>query len=266
MNVQVMDVVRELFRWLHVVTGVLWIGHLYFFNFVNAHFAATLDAETKKKVVPELMPRALFWFRWGALWTWISGVLLLALVFYHGKEAFLGQESRWTGPVIGLVLLTFFSVHIYDILAKTVLKDPKRMFVVGWFLASAFTVVLGIDSITHFSFRGAAIHVGVMFGTIMAFNVWFRIWPAQKKIITAIRNGEKPDADLVALAGLRSKHNTYLSVPLIFLMLNQHMTWASIGCPCLKDSVSSALPLVILAGWLVTYWLYGKSKKVTTGF
>src|SRR5690349_24933622 len=75
---------EPIFRWMHILAGIVWIGHLYFFNFVNAPFAATMNADTKKLVVPELMPRALWWFRWGAIWTWGTGVLLLLLVFYHG--------------------------------------------------------------------------------------------------------------------------------------------------------------------------------------
>ena len=79
---------ESLFRWIHIVAGIIWIGLLYFFNFVNGPFAATMDGPTKQKVVPELMPRALFWFRWGAAWTWVTGVLLLLLVFYHGGVTF----------------------------------------------------------------------------------------------------------------------------------------------------------------------------------
>jgi uncharacterized membrane protein len=82
-----------IFRWIHVVAGIAWIGHLYFFNWVNAHFAKTLTAENKKAVVPELMPRALYWFRWGAAWTWITGLLLLALVYY-GQGALFQDPSR----------------------------------------------------------------------------------------------------------------------------------------------------------------------------
>ena len=78
---EVMDILSIVFRWLHIAAGILWIGLLYFYNFVNATFAPTMDGETKKKVVPELMPRALYFFRWGALYTWITGVLLLLLVF-----------------------------------------------------------------------------------------------------------------------------------------------------------------------------------------
>src|SRR5438477_1960880 len=70
------------FRWLHVLAGIVWIGHLYFFNWVNGPFQAKIDGPTKKIVNPELMPRALYWFRWGAAYTWITGVLLLGLVYY----------------------------------------------------------------------------------------------------------------------------------------------------------------------------------------
>src|SRR6266478_7806619 len=72
----VMNLLESLFRWIHVVAGIAWIGHLYFFNWVNSQFEPTLDAEMKKNVIPELRPRALYWFRWGAAFTWVTGVLL----------------------------------------------------------------------------------------------------------------------------------------------------------------------------------------------
>ena len=97
-----MDVLTALFRWIHVGAGIVWIGMLYFFNWVNGPFAATMDGETKKKVVPELMPRALYWFRWGAAWTWMTGVLLLLLVFYHGGIMF-DDAAAWTPGAIVMV-------------------------------------------------------------------------------------------------------------------------------------------------------------------
>ncbi|MBI3540734.1 MAG: urate hydroxylase PuuD [Deltaproteobacteria bacterium] len=197
---QATDILQSLFRWFHVVAGILWIGLLYFFNWVNGPFAATLDAETKKKVVPELMPRALFWFRWGALWTWLTGILLLSLVFYHGGLVFENSTQGMTLGAIVMLAVTFLAPFGYELLLKSpVGKNLQSLAIVGILLVAA--IVFLMIHWAGYGYRGYVIHIGAMFGTIMAFNVWFRIWPAQQKIITAIKNGEKPDADVVALAG-----------------------------------------------------------------
>jgi uncharacterized membrane protein len=251
----VTDILQSLFRWIHVVAGITWIGLLYFFNWINGAFAKTMDAETKKKVVPELLPRTLFWFRWGAAYTWITGVLLLSLVYYHSK-LFLADpvSGSWSLPVIVMVLFSFLGVFVYDALYKSALAKNQYKLSVG----VGFAIIVGtVWLMAHwagFGYRGYVIHTGVLFGTIMAYNVWFRIWPAQQKIIMAIKNGEAPDAGLVALAGLRSRHNTYLSVPLVWAMLNVHTTYFS----------SCALYFLgaILIGWHIVYQLYKKSAKV----
>src|SRR5262245_20597337 len=124
---EAMSIIESLFRWIHVFTGILWIGLLYFFNWVNAFFAATMDAETKKKVVPELMPRALFWFRWGAAFTWVTGILLLLLVFYHGRVA-LEPDANWSPLALLMVLLVFIAPFIYDVLYKGPLNAPEAGF------------------------------------------------------------------------------------------------------------------------------------------
>lgn len=251
---EAMSVIEGLFRWIHVVAGILWIGLLYFFNWVNSAFAPTMDAETKKKVVPELMPRTLYWFRWGAAFTWVTGVFLLLLVFYHGRVA-LDVDRSWSIASIAMVLLVFASPFVYDFLYKGPLKAPTVGFAAGVALSLILAVLFRAAG---FGFRGYAIHLGATFGTIMAFNVWFRIWPAQQKIITAIKNGQAPDPDLVALAGTRSKHNTYMSVPLVFLMLNQHMTW--VATPAGMGPVW--LGVIVLIGWGLTYHIYDRAKKV----
>jgi uncharacterized membrane protein len=245
-----MDLLQSLFRWIHVVAGITWIGHLYFFNWVNSQFAPTMDAETKKKVVPELMPRALYWFRWGAAYTWVTGVLLLLIVYYHGGIMF-DFGADWGPMAVIMIVLVFVAPFIYDAVYKTVLKDPKAGFVAGVVLATAVVCLMAYAA--GFSFRAYAIHLGAMFGTIMAFNVWFRIWPAQQKIIRATKDGQPPDAALAAMAGTRSKHNTYMSVPLVFTMISQHATWAANPI---------VLGVIVLVGWGATYWLYDKSKTV----
>jgi uncharacterized membrane protein len=88
----------------------------------------------------------------------------------------------------------------------------------------------------------------------MAFNVWFRIWPSQKKIITAVKSGEKPDPAIVSLAGTRSKQNTYMSVPLVWTMINLHTTWSSSCWLYLLGAIAIA--------WIGVSHLYKKAGKV----
>jgi uncharacterized membrane protein len=250
-----MNLVESVFRWIHVVAGITWIGLLYFFNWVNAPFAPTLDADSKKKVVPELLPRALFWFRWGAAYTWVSGVILLAMVYYHGGLT-LDSGTEWGPAAYGMLAIVFLGVFVYDAIMKAI-ANPRAQFFAGWILASACVIVF--QKVGGFSYRGYSIHLGAMLGTFMAFNVWYRIWPAQQKIITAIKNGEAPDGALVKLAGGRSKHNTYMSIPLVFTMISQHATWAS----STQGPGMFYLPGVILFGWWVCAMLYSKSQKVS---
>src|SRR6478736_7228581 len=120
-----MDILAALFRWAHVVAGVMWIGHLWFFNFVNAQVAKTYDADSKKKVVPELMPRALYWFRWGAAYTFITGLLLLAFVYYMGGALVPTEGAKLTvgvGSVVSLVIL-IVAFAIYDVMWKAMAKQ-----------------------------------------------------------------------------------------------------------------------------------------------
>ena len=133
--------------------------------------------------------------------------------------------------------------------------------------ASFLTVISSLIAavlycMTHcagWGYRASNIHIGAMFGSIMAFNVWFRIWPAQQKIITAIKNGEAPDGDLVALAGLRSKHNTYLSLPLIWTMINAH---TAVYDGKAFNYEGGVLLIVIALGWHIIFQCYKKSAKV----
>jgi uncharacterized membrane protein len=255
------EILDALFRWIHILAGIIWIGMLYFFNFVNGPFVATMDGDTKKKVVPELMPRALFWFRWGAAWTWVTGVLLLMLVFYHGGLLF-DEPGSWGPPAIVMVALVFVAPFLYDALQKSALgKDPK---VFGALCFALCAVVLFLMAKwAHFSYRGFSIHLAGLLGTIMAFNVWFRIWPAQQKIIRGVKgDGPAADPSLVAMAGLRSRHNVYMSVPLVWGMINFHTTTTAtkLGIP---GSYSFALYLlVILIGWHIVWHLYKRAPKV----
>jgi uncharacterized membrane protein len=175
-----MEALEAIFRWMHVFAGIIWIGHLYFFNWVNGPFQGKIDGPTKKVVNPELMPRALYWFRWGAAYTWITGVLLLMLVYYHGQQV-LASGAEWSAGTIIMIVVTFVAVFLYDALWKTGLANNLRAAVITSYVLLAIVVALFVY-FGNFSYRGTLIHTGALFGTIMAFNVWFRIWPAQQKI------------------------------------------------------------------------------------
>ncbi len=192
-----------LLRWFHVLFGIVWIGMLYFFNFVNGPFAKTLDADTKKKVVPELMPRALWWFRWGAMGTFLTGVAMLALL---------------------------------------AMKDPFYF----------------KDGAGQLQGRAGWVMMGVTFATIMWFNVWFVIWPRQRKLIGWLKAGEKnPEADkLTRVAFLASRTNTYLSGPMLFAML------ASVNFAGYFGPVAIVVSLVL--GFGAMHGLIGRSGKVST--
>lgn len=151
------------FRWLHVFAGIVWIGHLYFFNFVNVPMQAELDDAGKAAVNPKLMPRALWWFRWGAMVTFLTGILLYALVFMY---------------------------------------DPAT----GGFAPVGARM------------PNAWIMMGITFGSIMWFNVWFIIWPTNRKIGLKEITGDAV-APARRKAYLASRTNTYLSGPMLMGML-----------------------------------------------
>lgn len=246
---------QMLFRWAHIVAGILWIGHLYFFNFVNAHFAKALTADSKRGVVPELMPRALYWFRWGAAWTWITGILLLALIYYHGRIVFEEPNSGNPGLWFLIVLVNLaVGFVVYNLIMKSIANKTVASAICLALMAAGY---LFFEYIGQFSGRSLYIHAGGTFGTIMAANVWMVIWPAQRKIIAATKEGTAPDANLVALAGLRSRHNTYMSVPLIFTMISNH--YPTVYGSEYRDLY---LALIIAVGFIVTSLLYKKSAKV----
>ncbi|HEY8514595.1 MAG TPA: urate hydroxylase PuuD [Candidatus Binatia bacterium] len=261
-----MQVLEAIFRWIHVVAGIMWIGHLYFFNFVNGPFQGAIDGDTKKKVNPELLPRALFWFRWGAAWTWVSGLLLLALVFWHGwlgGNLFDATANPSTPLAILMIAVNLLGFLAYDVIAKQEFgKNGTTMFILGLILV-AVIVLLDIH-VGGFGYRGMVIHTGAMFGTIMAFNVWFRIWPAQQKIIAAVKAGTPPDANLVALAGLRSRHNTFLSVPLVWMMIDTHTVLYD-GFLGLPGWVWTVI-MTAIGWWFVTMFYRQSTKESTKAF
>src|SRR5262249_30500911 len=162
--------------------------------------------------------------------------------------------GSFPAPAIIMILVTFLAFAVYDPLWKSALAKDAR---VGAAVSYALVVVVVLLYVhwAGFSYRGYVIHTGALFGTIMAANVWMRIWPLQRRIITAVKEGTAPDPTWAPLAGLRSRHNVYMSVPLVWTMINAHTTTPYASSPVY-------LFVVILIGWGAVYLLYQKAPKV----
>ena len=259
MNAQLNDILNILFRWAHVVAGIAWIGHLYFFNWVNAPFQGKIDGPTKRIVNPELLPRALFWFRWGAAWTWITGVLLAGIVYYQERKVLFDDLHQDNNPWLWLAI-TLIAWAVGFVVYNAIMKSLANKV-----LGAAICLVLYagvwalLECVGHYSGRSLYIHGGATFGTIMALNVWMIIWPYQKKIITALKEGSPlPATDpIVATAGLRSRHNTYMSVPLVFFMISNHY-YPMYSNPYHDICATGMIVIGFVAVWL----LYKKAPKV----
>jgi uncharacterized membrane protein len=240
------EALHLLFRWLHVVAGVLWIGLAWFLAFVNAQVARTYDAESRQKVVPELLPRALYLSRGAAAVTWVTGLLLLGIVYYGGGAVAESHQSKGLASGVGLGALVVAWI-VYDLLWRALASKERLGVLVSLVLLTGASFGLG----RIMSGRSLFIHLGAIFGTIMLNNVLQRIWPSQRKIIAAAKAGTPPPDDAVRLAGLRLKHNTYLSVPLLFFMISNHFPLAyGRGLRWL------VAPLFVVAGWAVVKGLY----------
>lgn len=256
-----LELFKGLLYWLHLVTGVLWIGHLFFFNFVNAQLAKTYDADSKKKVVPELMPRALYFFRWGAAYTWVSGFILFVLVYWlSGGKGLLKDPSMSNGIGHGVSFSTLIlGFVIYEAIWNSPLKKNETA-AAGVSFAVICAAAFGLSTVLNGN--ALFLQLGATFGTIMAANVWMRIWPAQRKIIAGIAGtGPAADAAVPATATLRSKHNTYLSIPLMGFMVSAHLTqaWA--------NAYNWAFAIAFVAvGFGAAKFLYTKSASAAPKF
>jgi uncharacterized membrane protein len=259
MNATLNDLLNLFFRWFHVVAGIIWIGHLYFFNWVNGPFQGKIDGPTKKLVNPELMPRALFWFRWGAAWTWITGFVLAGLIYYQARTVLFEDGFQTSNPWLWLAI-TLVAWAVGFVIYNAIMKALANK-VIG--AAICLVLYAGLwcllEHVGHYSGRALYIHGGATFGTIMALNVWMIIWPYQKKILTALKDGSPlPATDpIVTTAGLRSRHNTYMSVPLVFFMISNH--YPTVFAAECRDLYALG---VIVLGFIVVRLLYGKAPKV----
>lgn len=247
-------------RWFHIFAGILWVGQTYFFTWLDLRFAAAekagKSAESvwmvhsggfyviEKQKVPRLLPGRLHWFRWEAALTWLSGMVLLVMVYYAGGallDADVSELSPGAGAALGLGVLAA-GWFVYDLLW---LSPLARSEAAGAMVSYALLVAAAYGLSQVFSGRAAYMHVGALMGTVMAANVWVRILPAQRQMVAALQEGKAADLRLGAQAKLRSKHNTFLVVPVVFTMISSHFPVATYG----NRHGWLILAGLILAGW-----------------
>ena len=226
-------------RWLHVVTAIAWIGSSFYFIALdlglNRKIPGPADGEEwqvhgggfyhiqKYLVAPEEMPDHLTWFKWESYWTWLSGAALLMIVYWVGGELYLLDPTKaelalWQGILISAATIAVGWI-LYDFLCKSSLGDhPTAMMLVLF----AIIVVMSWGLNQVFTGRAALLHLGAFTATIMTANVFFIIMPNQRIVVADLKAGRTPDAKYGKIAKLRSTHNNYLTLPVVFLMLSNH--------------------------------------------
>jgi uncharacterized membrane protein len=241
LTVLAMDWVEFAVRWLHVITAIAWIGSSFYFIALDLGLRKTPSLPAKAHgeewqvhgggfyhiqkylVAPEHLPEHLTWFKWESYATWLSGFALLAIVYYGGAELYLIDESKMALSVWQAVTISLISLAgvwtLYSLLCRSPLAaNPTILMLV------LYTMLVALSWGFHqiFTGRAAFIHLGAITATIMSANVFMVIIPNQKIVVADLRAGRTPDAKYGRIAKLRSTHNNYLTLPVIFLMLSGH--------------------------------------------
>src|SRR6476646_953110 len=257
-------------RWIHVFAGIMWVGTTYYFTWLDARLTEEEKASVntgntaqvwmvhsggfyvvERRKVPDLVSRTLHWFKWEAGTTWLSGFALLIVVYYLGGGALIDRDVRDISLAaavgIGLAVIVFGWL-VYDLMMLSPLGRNEVLFAV---IAYALIVGLAFSLAQVFSGRAAYIHVGATLGTIMAANVWMRILPAQKKMIAALNEGQKPDQRLAAQAKLRSNQKQFMAVTVVFIMISNHFPGVTYG----EHYNWAILAVLVLAGWIAAKFI-----------
>jgi uncharacterized membrane protein/plastocyanin len=241
MGATLLEWIGLVFRWLHVITGICWIGNSFYFMWLDSHLSKPKNKKDnvegelwmthsggfyqveKRRLNPGEVPKQLYWFKWESYMTWISGFFLMTAVYYMGGGIYLIDPSisdiSVKAAITVCVSTLFASWILYDLLCNSPLsKNPKLLAFIGYLYLVAVAYFL-----THtISGRAAFLHVGAVMGTIMSGNVLMRIIPAQRKMVAATQDGKKHNVALGKRAKIRSTHNNYMTLPVIFIMLSNH--------------------------------------------
>lgn len=229
-----------LVRWSHFIAGVAWIGASFYFNWLENHLHRQNQPEDtagdlwavhgggfyylkKFAVAPGALPPNLHWFKWEAYTTWLSGMALLIIVFYWNAQAYMLDPqvsgiNPATAIAIGVVSL-LSSWIVYDLLCCSRLSRHDGLlagFILAWFVLLAWALSFWLSG------RAAYIHVGAAIGTIMVANVFRVIIPAQKDLVSSVTENRTPDTSKGRRALQRSRHNNYLTLPVLFIMISSH--------------------------------------------
>jgi uncharacterized membrane protein len=234
------DWLNLLTRWLHVIAGIVWIGSSFYFIALDNHLRPPRTAEKgvggesweihgggfyrihKYTVAPEELPEPLHWFKWEAYTTWLSGFALLVILYYFHADTYLIDKSVadlsvWEAIAISIGLLAVAWL-VYDGLCRVLGTHP--LLLATTLLALLTLAAWGISHL--FSGRATYIQIGAMIGTMMVGNVFFVIIPAHRELVRAKQEGREPDPAANARGKLRSVHNNYLTLPVVFTMLSNH--------------------------------------------
>lgn len=271
------DWLSLLLRWAHFITGVAWIGASFYFNWLENHLqrrvatglASDDDSRSdpiagdlwavhgggfyylqKFRVAPPQLPLQLHWFKYEAYFTWLSGFALLGVVYYWNASLFLlgGSGPAITagqGVVLSLAAL-LVSWLLYHGACHSPLKKwpvPLAGLVFGWFILLAWA----LDMV--FNARAVYLHIGAAIGTVMVANVFFVIIPAQKELVKALAGQRPPDPAKASDALLRSRHNNYLTLPALFIMISNHYPFAYGGARSLVFLAVFSLAAVGIRHW-----------------
>ena len=228
-------------RWLHVITAMAWIGSSFYFIALDLGLRRPLDLPVgahgeewqvhgggfyhirKYQVAPQEMPEHLTWFKWESYSTWLSGAVLLMIMYWAGAEIYLIDRTKADLSVMKAILISAASLGIGWLVYDALCKSPLGGYPTGLMLL-LFTLLVAMAYGYNLIFTGRAtlLHLGAFTATIMSANVFFIIMPNQRIVVRDLQEGRAPDVKYGKIAKLRSTHNNYLTLPVIFLMLSNH--------------------------------------------